>query len=50
MPSFFPRDVLDEILDLSQFLGVFLPTLNPGTSKHSAIGYSFGTRQLAQGP
>ena len=26
--SFFPRDVLDEILDLSQFLRVLLPTLH----------------------
>ena len=27
---FFPRDVLDEILDLSHFLRVFLPTLLHG--------------------
>ena len=27
MLSFVPRDVLDEILDLSQFLRVFQPTL-----------------------
>ena len=30
MLSFFPRDVLDEILNFSQFLRVFLPTLTSG--------------------
>ena len=40
---FFPRDVLNKILDLSQFLNVFLPTLQyrvANLCKHPLLKFS----------
>ena len=44
MLSFFPPDVLDEILDLIEsVLGVFLPTLANGKFVQSAMGHQAST-------
>ena len=42
VPSFFPRDVLDEILNLSQFLRVFLPT---PTCNHRSLKFYQSNRK-----
>ena len=51
--SFFPRDVLDEILNLSRFLRIFLPTLKPQAEEIIAeehAGFRAGRSTTEQGP